>query len=116
ADQETVAAREDGNEEFFQHALLTDHGLAQFLANPAIAVVEPFDGGQIAVDTRPALAGLFGRRFHDHRHFVGGEPGAAAAQPAAAFGNLYDQAAVLTVHGRHRWRGLVRMNKNEAGA
>ena len=54
ADQQAVAAGEDGDEQFFEDALLADDDLAQLLGDAAIAVVEPFDGGQVAFELRPA--------------------------------------------------------------
>ena len=102
ADQQAVAAREDGDEQFLEHALLADHGLGQFLANTAIAVVQAFDGGEVAVDARPALRRLRGFSLHDNRDLVGGQPGAAAAKPPPAFRDLHRQATVLTLHCWHR--------------
>ena len=58
------------------------------LADAAVAVVEAFDGRQVALDARPAArpTSSTGRLEHD-RHIVAGQPGAAAAQAPAAGGN-----------------------------
>ncbi len=77
ADEQAMAAGEDGDEQFFQHALLADDGLAHLLADAAIAVVEPFDGGQIALDARPRLAGASAHRRLD------GIDGVAASSSSA---------------------------------
>ena len=60
ADEQAVAAGEDGDEQLFEDALLADDGLAHLLADAAIAVVEPLDGGQVALDARPGLGGAGG--------------------------------------------------------
>ena len=54
ADEQAVAAGEDGDEQLLEHALLADDDLAQLLADAAVAVVEPLDGGDVALDPRPA--------------------------------------------------------------
>ena len=88
ADEQAVAAGEDGDEQFFEDVLLADDGLAQLLADAAVAVVEAFDGGQVALDARPVL-GLVGEHGLGHGRVVAGQPGAAAAQPPAPHGNLH---------------------------
>src|SRR5579884_1226725 len=54
-DKQTVATREDGDEQFFEDFFLTDDGFTQLLADAAITAVESFDGGQIAFDARPTF-------------------------------------------------------------
>src|SRR5207245_8607072 len=92
----------------FEHALLTDDGLADLAGDPAVAAIEPLDGRQFAVDPRPA-ARLFERDgLRDRLGFgglaVGRQPFAAAAQPATARGNLHHQTTVFALNGRHRQR------------
>jgi len=99
-----MAAGENGDEQFFEDALLADDGFAHLLADAAIAVVEPFDGGHVAVDARPGLrrARLF-RGFDDGQLvLVVGQPGAAAAHAPAAGGDLHGEAAGFTADIWHR--------------
>ncbi len=60
ADEQAVAAGEDGDQQLFEHALLADDDLVHLAGDAAIAVVEPFDGGQVALDARP-LREIIGR-------------------------------------------------------
>ena len=61
ADEQAVAAGEDGDQQLFDDPLLADDRLAQFLEDAAIAVVEPFDGRQVALDARkPSCGGAAG--------------------------------------------------------
>ncbi len=102
ADQQAVAAGEDGDQQFLEHPLLADDGLAHLLADAAIAVVEALDGGQVALDARPGLAGdglpssaRARHRLDDVGGLIAGQPGAAAAQAAAARGHLHEQPTIL---------------------
>ena len=49
ADQQAVAAGEDGDEQLLEDALLADDDLAQLGLEPGEAVVEPLDGGEVVV-------------------------------------------------------------------
>ncbi len=114
ANQQAMAAREDGDEQLFEDALLADDGLAQLLANAAIAVVEPLDGRQVAFDARPrrcsTLATSRGGRQYRYLFALGQrygclgsgniarQPGTASAQSAAARRDLHHQAAVDAAH------------------
>ena len=41
--QQTVPASKDGDQQLFENTFLADDGLAQLLADTAIAIVEPLD-------------------------------------------------------------------------
>ncbi len=100
-----MAASKNGDEQFFEHALLADDALGQLAADAPVAVVEPFDGRQFAFDARPGCVLIGGQRF-EHGHIVFGQPRSAAAQPPAAGRNLHEEAAVGAFHGYGLFVGL----------
>src|SRR6266851_2836472 len=104
ADEEAMAAGEDGDEEFLEDAFLADDGLAHFLADAAVAVVEALDGGQVAFDFRPAFLAVVVEDDGLNGRFLAGEPVAAGAQTASVGGDLNNKAAVVASHAWHdRW-------------
>src|SRR5206468_7275007 len=82
-------------------ALLADDGLGQLAGDAAIALVEPLDCREVALDARETgrthLLGD-GQGVEDIGRGVAGEPGPAAAQPPAADGDLHAQAALAALH------------------
>ncbi len=83
ANQETMSARENSDDQLFEDALLADNGLIQLFLDAAVAIVEPLDGREIAFQARPVLG--FGHSrgdlgdFRDGDRLVARKPGAAAA-------------------------------------
>ena len=60
ADQEAMASREDGDEQFFEDRLLADNDLAELPFQFIERVFESFHGGEVVVLQR------LGRRFVTH--------------------------------------------------
>src|SRR5262249_28884559 len=93
--------------------LLANDGLAHLPGDAPVAVVEAFDGGQIALDTRPAFGGFGSGRGDDRLGLdegslvLAGQPVPAAAQTASAAWHLDHQTTVLTLDGNRLIVGFV---------
>src|SRR5438552_1601400 len=104
-----MATGKDGDEQLLEHALLADDDLAHLLADAAVAVVQPFDGGQVSLDARPGLDrhGFLEDLRLGKVGVVGRQPGAAAAQPATAGRHLKGKPTFLAANVHASWSGTA---------